>query len=617
MTAFKPLREIITFKGGGTPSKQIPDYWDGAIPWATVKDFVSTSLDRTQDNITEAGLRNSSANLISKGYVIMPTRMSLGKAAINTIDVAINQDLRALIPKIPLDTQYLLHAILSLKDEIVKKGSGATVKGITQEALYNLKVFVPSLDDQKRIAHLLSKVEGLIARRKQHLQQLDDLLKSVFLEMFSPQAPEYPDWPLVEIKDLAAKHKGAMRTGPFGSNLLHNEFTTEGDVAVLGIDNAVQNRFAWGERRFISNEKYQELKSYRIYPGDVIVTIMGTIGRSAVIPNDIPLSINTKHLAAITLNNEIANPLFVSYSIYSSPFILNQFKSKNRGAIMSGLNLGLIKETKLKRPPIELQNQFADIHKKIDEIKSRYQQSLSDLERLYGALSQKAFKGELDLSRVVLPVESTTKDTESTVTHRKTKPLTQGFARQLLAAEILHRHNGRSMTQMKLQKLIHLAEYHAQLDEIQGDYQRQAAGPFDNKMMYGIASGLKKQQWFEMRGRGQNAIYSPLFKAGYHEKYLSHWQEKKAKIGEVLHLLGHVRPDQCEIVSTLYAAWNDLLIDGAEITDMRIIEQASKAELWHKTKEAIDPDRWPKALQWMRDHDLVPTGYGKHTRKLQ
>ena len=67
---------------------------------------------------------------------------------------------------------------------------------------------------------------------------------------------------------------------------------------------------------------------------------------------------------------------------------------------MSGLNLGLIKETKLKRPPIELQDQFAAIHKKIDDIKSRYQQSLNDLESLYGVLSQQAFKGELDLSRV-------------------------------------------------------------------------------------------------------------------------------------------------------------------------------------------------------------------------
>jgi len=235
------------------------------------------------------------------------------------------------------------------------------------------------------------------------LQQLDDLLKSVFLEMFGPTSPDYEVWPLVEIRELAAKHKGAMRTGPFGSNLLHSEFTLEGDVAVLGIDNAVQNRFAWGERRFISKEKYQDLQSYRIFPGDVIVTIMGTIGRSAVIPDDIPVAINTKHLAAITLNREVANPLFLSYAIHSSPYVLKQFASKNRGAIMSGLNLGLIKETKIKRAPIGLQDRFAEIHMSVDQLKSRYQQSLTDLESLYGALSQQAFKGELDLSRVPMP----------------------------------------------------------------------------------------------------------------------------------------------------------------------------------------------------------------------
>lgn len=283
---------------------------------------------------------------------------------------------------------------------------GAVRDSLKFKGLESIKLPLPPLNDQIRIAHLLVKVEGLIAQRKQHLQHLDDLLKSMFLEMFGPTSPGYETWPLVEIRELAAKHKGAMRTGPFGSNLLHSEFMSEGDVAVLGIDNAVQNRFTWGERRFISKEKYQELQSYRIFPGDVIVTIMGTIGRSAVIPDDIPVAINTKHLAAITLNREVANPLFLSYAIHSSPYVLKQFASKNRGAIMSGLNLGLIKETKIKRAPIDLQDRFAEIHKSVDQLKSRYQQSLAYLESLYGALSQQAFKGELDLSRVPLPTQS-------------------------------------------------------------------------------------------------------------------------------------------------------------------------------------------------------------------
>ncbi|WP_114972783.1 restriction endonuclease subunit S [Rhodoferax ferrireducens] len=308
-----------------------------------------------------------------------------------------------------INEKYLFQYLNSdnFEREAIKNSNGVAQLNLSSKWIESHEIPLPTLNDQIRIAHLLGKVEGLLAQRKQHLQQLDDLLKSVFLEMFGPTSPDYEIWPLVEIRELAAKHKGAMRTGPFGSNLLHSEFTSEGDVAVLGIDNAVQNRFAWGERRFISNEKYQELQSYRIFSGDVIVTIMGTIGRSAVIPDDIPVAINTKHLAAITLNREVANPLFLSYSIHSSPFVLTQFASKNRGAIMSGLNLGIIKETKIKRPPIGLQNRFAEIHARVDQLKSRYQKSLADLEVLYGVLSQNAFKGELDLLRVSLPKEVT------------------------------------------------------------------------------------------------------------------------------------------------------------------------------------------------------------------
>lgn len=301
-----------------------------------------------------------------------------------------------------VDTEFLGLYLRSKFNYLRQTATGATIPHINRAALEKISLPAIDLDDQVRIAYLLKKVDSLIALRKQHLQQLDELLKSIFLDMFGPTTQEFETWPLVEIKDLAESHKGSMRTGPFGSNLLHSEFTEDGDVAVLGIDNAVKNRFTWGERRYITTKKYEELKNYTIYPGDVIVTIMGTIGRSAVIPNDIPLAINTKHLAAITLNRKVANPVFISYSIHSSPFILDQFKSKNRGAIMSGLNLTLIKETKLRRPPIRLQNFFEKIHNQVDRVRCEYQISLSNLESLYGALSQKAFKGELDLSNIPL-----------------------------------------------------------------------------------------------------------------------------------------------------------------------------------------------------------------------
>ena len=91
------LGEVLSFKGGGTPSKKSPEYWGGDIPWASVKDFKTTVLSKTQDSITSLGVSNSATNIIPKGSIIIPTRMALGKVAVNTVDMAINQDLKAVV----------------------------------------------------------------------------------------------------------------------------------------------------------------------------------------------------------------------------------------------------------------------------------------------------------------------------------------------------------------------------------------------------------------------------------------------------------------------------------------------------------------------------------------
>jgi type I restriction enzyme S subunit len=197
-------------------------------------------------------------------------------------------------------------------------------------------------------------------------------------------------WPTTTIEELADRKPNAIRTGPFGSQLLHSEFTDTG-IAVLGIDNAVNNHFDWAERRYITTQKYEQLKRYTVFPGDVIITIMGTCGRCAVVPDSIPLAINTKHLCCITLDQEQALPAFIHASFLYHPSIRRQLGAAEKGAIMEGLNMTIIKELSLPLPPLSLQRRFANIVAQHENLRAVHVEALRQADHLFHTLLHEAF----------------------------------------------------------------------------------------------------------------------------------------------------------------------------------------------------------------------------------
>lgn len=398
----EPLGNLCDIVIGRTPSRNRPELWGGEHPWLSIADMNQGRLIRTtKEKITSLGVSESGSRLIPTGTVLLSFKLSIGKVSVAEIDTFTNEAIAALPIRYPekLSRDFLFWTLRSIRlDEEVD--AAAKGKTLNKAKLERLEIPLPPLDEQKRIAAVLDKADALRRQRQESLQLTEKLLQSVFIDMFV-RNPDASDWRPRTVEWMAKDGKGTMRTGPFGSQLLHSEFVDRG-VAVLGIDNAVKNRFEWGQQRFITPEKYQGLKRYKVFPGDLIITIMGTLGRCAIVPDDIPESINTKHLCCITLDHKKCLPEFLHAAFLNHPEVLRQLGVRTKGAVMPGLNMGIIKDLKFPMPPIELQKEFKRVVALCTTSRADLEDSQDAAESLFSSLQQRAFRGELDLSNLIL-----------------------------------------------------------------------------------------------------------------------------------------------------------------------------------------------------------------------
>ena len=388
------LGDLCDVNIGRTPAREKREYWGVGAPWLSIADMnQGRALSKTKEQITERAIAETNMRAAPAGTVLLSFKLSIGKVGIASTPLFTNEAIAALPIRdsLKLSPEFLYWALQSI-DLTVGQDRAAMGLTLNKAKLLTLKVPLPPLAEQRRIAAILDQAETLRAQRRATIAQLDSLGQAIFLEMFGDPVAE--QWQWGTLVDIADPRDGAIRTGPFGSQLLHSEFVEEG-VAVLGIDNAVANEFRWSERRFISEAKYLSLKRYTVHPGDVLITIMGTCGRCAVVPDHIPLAINTKHLCCITLNPEKCLPAFLHAYFLRHPAARKHLDQTAKGAIMSGLNMGTLKTMPVPLAPLELQQTFVRRIESVDHLRSAHRTALAHLDELFASLQHRAFAGTL------------------------------------------------------------------------------------------------------------------------------------------------------------------------------------------------------------------------------
>ena len=268
----KKLGDVLEkIEGGGTPSKEKKEFWNGSIPWASVKDLTSFNPKETQDYITDEGLRNSSSRLVRAGTLITPTRMALGFTVRFDVDVAINQDLKALYPIDDMSTEFVQYWFEAHRKTIERLGTGSTVTGIQVGELRALKIQVPEKPEQQRIVSVLGVWDEYIEKLEQKIALKEQLKRGLMQQLLTGKRrlPGFSgEWKATTIGDVSAI---SMGQSPSSSS-----YNNSGNGLVLIQGNADMKNGLTVERVWTTEVTKEAPK------GSLIMTVRAPVGEIAV-----------------------------------------------------------------------------------------------------------------------------------------------------------------------------------------------------------------------------------------------------------------------------------------------------------------------------------------------
>ncbi len=384
-----PIGDLCRIVGGGTPSRKNEAFYQGDIPWVTVKDFDGLFLKDAQEHITQDAVGSSATNIIPADSVLVVTRVGLGKVALTTRPLAINQDVKALIPDDRVIPEYLLWFMTSYAPEIARIGVGATVKGITLKDLKSIQVPVPAIPEQRRIVDILKRTDGIRRLRKQAIQTARELIPALFVDMFGDPATNSKGWPVLNIGSFTILvTSGATPRG--GAEI----YVKSGPYFIRS-QNVLMSKLDFSDVACLPQEVHEQMARTKVQLGDVLLNITGaSIGRVAWV-NQLDREANVnQHVCIIRVDRNLVEPSFLSVFL-SMPFSQRVIMGVQAGASRQALNHQQVRQIKVFLPPISIQKEFA---MRIDQTHSiNFQHEKADAMggAMFSAVLHRAFRGEL------------------------------------------------------------------------------------------------------------------------------------------------------------------------------------------------------------------------------
>ena len=318
--------------------------------------------------------------------------------------------------------RFLYHLLTShhFDDFLRQNLAGSTINHLYQYIFEQFSFVVPEDAHQNKICRILDLLdaqieatEGLIAKQE---RVRAGLMQDLFTrgvdehgELRPPrdQAPHLyhqtelgwlpSGWEAPELECLLAPVPTPMRSGPFGSALLKHELVDSG-VPFLGIDNIHVEHFKADFVRFVTSRKFNELSRYRVLSDDVVITIMGTVGRCCVIPDGFGEMLSSKHLWTMSFDQSKVLPKLVCWQLSHAPWVHWRFRAKSQGGIMDAIQSSTLKQLRLPNPPMPEQKQILAIYEEATLHISQLQEESAKLRLQKSGLMQDLLTGKVSVA---------------------------------------------------------------------------------------------------------------------------------------------------------------------------------------------------------------------------
>ena len=384
------LDECCDIVSGSTPSTSVPSYWDGDIAWVTPKDLSDLEgafISETPRNITRAGLDSCAAAILPAGSVLFSSRAPIGHVAINTVPMATNQGFKSFVPKEGyLHAKFLYWWLRTNRSYLETLGNGATFKEVSKAVVSRIKIPLPPVAEQRRIAEVLDRAEALRAKRHAALAQLDTLTQSIFLDRFGDPTTNPKGMTVVRLSDVTTRITDGVHQKP--------DYTESG-VPFISVKDITTGVLSFNDCKFISREDHNKFTK-RCGPekSDILYTKVGaTYGRPALVDTEREFSIYVS-VCLIKPQKKLVDPMFLCATLGTTA-VKGQADKRIKGIGVPDLHLDQIQSFLIPLPSLSEQRDFARCVVAVEKAKATHRASLAELDALFAVLQHRAFRGEL------------------------------------------------------------------------------------------------------------------------------------------------------------------------------------------------------------------------------